>query len=195
MNVCFHLENIIFEREVENMGVDTKGLLRGRVKHEEVLNFIRQKFDENAKSCVELKDYGSYTKHDWIRERYDNTGKWLTWSGFIYFNDGTEDWSIFYCYTNNNSYENLDYYNDYGLEDMVKSETTYLSMSCLGKSKEIMKTIVSHFGGWIDENDCDSEPYYPIIKNADGSIKPVIRITMEELYKKFGGVVLIKKDK
>ena len=177
------------------MGVDTKGLLKGKIEHEEVLSFIRQKFDENAKSHIELKDYGSDSKHDWIKERYDNTGKWLTRSGFISFNDGTEETNIFYCYTNNNSYENLEYYEDCGLEDMVKSETTYLSMSCFGSSKKIMKEIVSHFGGWIDENDCDNEPYYPIIKNVDGSIKPVIRVTMEELYEKFGGVVIIAKDK
>jgi len=189
------LENIIIEREVVNMGVDTKGLLRGKVEHEEILNFIRQKFDEGAKSFIELKDYGSDIKHDWIKERYDNTGKWLTWSGFIYFNDGTEDRSIFYCYTNHNSYENLDYYTEYGLEEMVKSETTYLSLSRYGNSKEIMKAIVSHFSGWIDEDDCDNEPYYPVIKNSDGSINPVIRVTMDEIYEKFGGVVLIQKNK
>jgi len=183
------------KREVESMGVDTKGLLKGKIEHEEVLNFIRQKFDENAKSFVELKDYGTDSKRDWIKERYDSTGKWLTWAGFISFNDGTEDRNIFYCYMNNNSYENLEYYKDYGLEDMVKSQTRYLSMSCFGNSKEIMKAIVSQFGGWIDEDDCDDEPYYPIIKNADGSIKPVIRVTMEKIYEKFGGVVIIAKDK
>jgi len=171
------------------MGVETKGLLKGKVDHEEVLNFIKQKYDTNAKSYVELTNYGSDSEYDWIKERYDDSGKWLCWNGFISFCDGEMYRSLFYCYTNHNSHHNLDYYDEFGLADMVKSETTYLSNS----SVEIMKEIVAHFGGWIDENDCDYEPYYPVFKNADGTIKPVIRVTMEEIYEKFGGVVIITK--
>lgn len=177
------------------MGVDTKGLLKGKVDHEEVLNFIKQKYDQNAKSDVKKCDYGLDAKYEWIKQRYDDSGRWITWSGFITFNDEEDDTSIFYCYTNHNSYENLDYYSEYGLEDMVKSETTYLSMSRFGNSKETIKAIVSHFGGWIDEDDCDNEPFYPIEKNADGTIKPVIRVTMEEIYEKFGGIVIIDKSR
>lgn len=54
-----------------------------------------------------------------------------------------------------------------------------------------MKKIVTEFGGWLDENDCDDEPYYPVDKNPDGSIKPIIRVTMEEINTKFGDTVLI----
>ena len=58
---------------------------------------------------------------------------------------------------------------------------------------EIIKEIVAHFGGgWIDENDCDDEDYYPIELNVDGSIKQVQYITMEDVYEKFGSVVIIK---
>ena len=55
-----------------------------------------------------------------------------------------------------------------------------------------MRDLVSQFGGWIDENDCDDEDYYPISKDTDGNITPVILVTMEEIYQKFGGVVIIK---
>lgn len=61
------------------MGVDTKGLLKGKVLHEEVLNFIKQKYDQNAKSYVKLEDHGIDKNYEWIKERYDTTGKWLTW--------------------------------------------------------------------------------------------------------------------
>jgi hypothetical protein len=66
-------------------------------------------------------------------------------------------------------------------------------LGCWGDSVEIIKDIVTHFGGWIDENDCDDKEFYPILKNEDGNIKPIIYITKEELYEKFGGIVIIKK--
>lgn len=55
-----------------------------------------------------------------------------------------------------------------------------------------MRDLVLQFGGWIDENDCDDEDYYPISKDADGNISPVLLVTMEDIYQKFGGVVIIK---
>ena len=44
---------------------------------------------------------------------------------------------------------------------MVNSETTTITLGCWGSSVEIIKELVSHFGGgWIDENDCDEKEYY-----------------------------------
>lgn len=177
------------------MGVETEGRLLGYIKPEEVLNLIKQKYDKNAVSCVKYYSYGLDKDKEWIQERYDNSGKRLTWSGFINFKDGEEDRSIFYCYTNHNSYENLGFYSEYGLEDMVKAQTTYISMGYHESSVDIIKSIVTEFGGWIDESNWDDEEYYPIIKNEDGTIKPVFYVTMEEIYDKFGGVVIIDKTK
>ena len=175
------------------MGVDTKGKLKGYVSPQEVLNFIKQTIDSNAKSHVELKDYG-IAEYDWIKERYDNTNKWLITSGFINFTSKQgEQRSLFYCYNNVNSYENLEYYSEYGLENMVKSETTDIMLGCYGDSVEVIKSIVTEFGGWIDENDCDDKEYYPIEKDSNGNIKQVFHISMEDIYEKFGGVVIIDK--
>ena len=59
--------------------------------------------------------------------------------------------------------------------------------------KKIIKELVAYFGGgWIDENDCDDEEYYPIELNNDGSVKPVKYVTMNDIYEKFGCVVIIK---
>lgn len=38
----------------------------------------------------------------------------------------------------------------------------WLSLGMWGNSVEIMKYLCKTFGGYIDENDCDSEPYYSI---------------------------------
>lgn len=48
---------------------------------------------------------------------------------------------MFYLYSNVNYYENLDYYKTLGLEDMVKSETTYISLGYDENSCEIIKSI------------------------------------------------------
>jgi len=132
------------------MGIETKALLKGKVEHDEVLDFVKKRYDANAISHVEFTNYGSDSGYDWIKERYDNTGEWLSWSGFISFYDGEKRRSLFYCYVNHNSYRDVDQYARVGLVDMVKSETTYLRIyNC---PKEIMKEIVTHFGGWIDES-------------------------------------------
>lgn len=175
------------------MGVDTKGLLKGRVSPEDVLNFIRQTFDPNSISHVKLNNYGDDSSYEWIKERYDDSGEWKTWRGYIYFHDGVRDRSLFYCYTNHNSWENLKYYSEFGLEDMVKAETTHISLNKDESSIDDIKKIVTHFGGWIDEDDCDDELYYPILKNKDETIKPVIHVTMDDTYEKFGATVIIDK--
>lgn len=36
----------------------------------------------------------------------------------------------------------------------------YVSLACYGSSVEVIKDLVNKFGGIIDEDDCDDEPYY-----------------------------------
>ena len=74
---------------------------------------------------------------------------------------------------------------------MVKAETTYISLSCWGNSIEIIKKIASHFGGWMDENDCDDEEYYEV--SPTGEKIEVKMVTMQEIYEKFGEIVIIKE--
>lgn len=175
------------------MGLDVHGKLIGNVRHEEVFNFIRQKIDANAVDYVKSEEH-DMIKVSWGHIKYGECDKWVTTSGFISFTtkDGNSR-SLFYCYDNINSLENLKYYSDLGLADMVKAETTFISLGYNGEAVEIIKQIVAHFGGWIDENDCDDTPYYPILKNDDGSLKPVIEVTMNDIYDKFNAVVIIKK--
>lgn len=174
------------------MGVNTQGYLKGYIKPEYLLNYIKQKYDANATMTIRTHDYGEKSKLDFIKETYDEFDKWLIEEGRINFIDGIDQRSLFYMHDNINSYENLEYHAKNGLEDMVKQEKTSLSLGCWGNSVEIMRDLVSQFGGWIDENDCDDEDYYPISKDTDGNITPVILVTMEEIYQKFGGVVIIK---
>ncbi len=173
---------------------DTVGYLKGKVLVEDLLNIIRQKIDPNARiTSSKFNTIGSDSDCSFIEKRYDDTGLWLIYNGNILFNDGVNNRTIFTTYTNHNSYQNLDYYKRYyGGEEMVKSETTYISTPAGNKSVEIMKEIMSIFGGWMIEND-SNEPlvFYEIDKNESNDVKPAIHVTMRDIYEKFGGIVII----
>lgn len=178
------------------MSVDTCGKIKGFVRHEEILNFIKQKWDKNARDNVEKRINCPISECDWeytINEHSEDNKNWYSIHGFICFKYNDEDRMLFYNYNNLNNYENLEYYSKYGLQEIVKAETTTINLGYWGSSVEIIKELVAYFGGgWIDENDCDDEEYYPIELNNDGSIKPVQYVTMNDIYEKFGGVVIIK---
>lgn len=177
------------------MGADTHGKIRGFVRHEDIFNFIVQKYDENAVCDIKNRVNSPLSECDWkykINEHSEDNENWYSISGRIDFNYHGEERSLFYVYDNLNSYENINFYSEHGLKDMVLSETTYLSLGFWGSSVEIIKEIVAHFGGgWVDENDCDDKEYYPIEVNTDGSIKPAQYVTMKDIYEKFGSVVVI----
>ena len=177
------------------MGVDTHGKIKGFIRHEDILNFIRQKWDKNARYGIEKSIVCPLSECDWkyiINEHSEDSENWYTISGFICFKYNDEDRMLFYTYQNINSHDNMKYYLEHNLRDMVESETTFLSLGYWGSSVEIIKEIVAYFGGgWIDENDCDDKEYYPIELRVDGSIKPVKYVTMNDVYEKFGSVVVI----
>lgn len=177
------------------MGVDTCGKLLGHVKKEEVINYIYYNWDKDVTSNINYYDRNDWIEKDFIKEIYDKDKNVYSEFGMIYFKYNSEQRSLFYCYNSYNAYENLNFYKKCGLEHMVKSETTYISLSKWGSSVEIIKELVSYFGGYVDESDCDDEEYYYISSIQLDRIKelpPVIYLTQEELNKHFGGIVVIK---
>lgn len=178
------------------MSVNTCVKLLGHVEPEQIFDFIREHFDSKTKllSLNKSSFDKSASDYDFIKEVYDDTNKATSYSGHLcLFKFNEESRMMFYAYDNYNPYENLDYYSQHNLENMVKAETTYLSLGNWGSSVEIMTAICRAFGGWIDEDDCDGKPYYWI--PADGVIEPkkIQHVTMEEVYKQFGEVVVIDK--
>lgn len=142
------------------MSCDTILKLKGHITEEQIVNYIDEHYKLISDGTHE-ENYGSVNQLDNVKEKYDDSNEWKITEGFISFNDGNENRAMFYLYQNVNFYENLEYYNRYNLEDMVKSETTYLNLGLYGNSVEIMKGIAKEFGGWLDENDCDDElPYW-----------------------------------
>lgn len=147
------------------MSLNTYGKIKGFVSHEEILEFIRNNYDSNANDHVSFHDEGPLSDITWehqINEHSaDNENKY-SWYGYISFKHNNDRRSLFYSYCNVNSLENLAFYKEHNLENMVRAETTFISLSYWKDSVEIIKAILEHFGGgWIDENDCDNQEYYP----------------------------------
>lgn len=160
------------------MSAEVKVRLKGYVKPEEVLNFLQQKGDINPTARVH-------------RQFYETDKSWYIDSGYILFN--YKDFGdMYYYYSSEGRNENYDYWVEKGLKEMAETETTTLSMYSCKDNINLMRQIAAEFGGWIDENDCDEELFHEIVKSPDGTIKPVRYVTMQEVYEKFGEIVVIK---
>lgn len=147
------------------MGCDTIGRMKHFVKHEDILEFIKKRYDSDATAEIKRKNCGKISEYKdpfKINEHSDNDIYHYQISGFIFFKDGTDTRMLFYFYSNLNFFENLEYYQEENLEEMVQAETTYISLGCNGNSIGIIRDILEEFnGGWLDENDCDDEsPYF-----------------------------------
>ena len=157
------------------MGRDTRGRIKGYVKYEDIFEFIKQRYDKGATYNISKNINCPLSECHWkyeINEHSSDNDNWYITSGFIYFKYKEEDRMLFYYYSNINSFENLKYYTEFSLEDMVVSETTSISLGYWGSSIEIINEIVEHFGGgWVYENDCDDEEYYAVKAKYD-SVAP-----------------------
>ena len=152
------------------MGYDTVGRIKGFVSHQDITDFIKEKYDKNVEDYVVRYVMKPISKCDWkhkINEHSEDKVNWYNEHGFIYFKYNGEKTALFYDYDNVNHYENEKYYSELGLADMVESETTHIDFGIVKDTEEeenvkILKEIISHFGGgWLDNNDCDDEePYW-----------------------------------
>ena len=75
-----------------------------------------------------------------------------------------------------------------------KNRLVFLDLDYWGYSVEIMRSILSYFSGWLDENDCDKEEAYFIEEQPDGVTPNIIKITRKELNRRLGGMVVIIED-
>ena len=151
------------------MGCDTHGKIKGYIRHEDILNFIQQKWDKNAEDVVQKKIIQPFSECDWnfrINEHNEDPENWYVVCGHIYFKYDDENRSLFYCYSNLGTNDN--YYYKIGLPELAESETTFISLGYWGSSVALIKEIVAHFGGgWVDDNDCDTEDYYSVSVDVD----------------------------
>lgn len=177
------------------MGCETIAKIRGHITPEEIINYIRVTIDKNVSYNIKTDDYGNIddtVNHGYIKNVYDDSEIMNITSGFINFTtiSGNKK-SMFYFYQNVATEENIEYYKRTGLAEIAETQTTTLMVSADNEAVEILTKIVSMYGGWLDENDCDEEKFYKILKSSDPLPVKIIHVTMEELNKMYGGVVVI----
>jgi len=113
-------------------------------------------------TVIELSDYMKTKFSDVAIEKTSYGDMFL-----ILFNDG-KDKRTLWCH-----WGDVSMYDNY-------IQGVSLSFGLWGNAIEIMKDIVGHFGGYVDENDCDDNGYYPI--NIDKFIADA-ELTDLELFK------------
>lgn len=149
------------------MSVDTHARLDGHIVPEAIVEVLQKLYGDYGSIQIAYRKMDDWEEIPQIKERYDNSGRWRNDSCFINFHTPDHELrQMFYMYLNVNFHENLEYYTHFGLEDMVKTETTFLSLGKWGMSIEVLKAVVEHFGGWLDEDDCDDIPFYRINKET-----------------------------
>lgn len=131
------------------MSVKTKVYLLGHVTVPKLLDFLKD-YQPVSDVC--------HTQHEMLPEaiqsvyhKYDDE-KWYADYGFISFNmpNGVRR-HLFYSYSNVIFCNNAGCYYPPEAREIVESETTDLSLECDEAAIQIMKEIVSYFGGWIKE--------------------------------------------
>jgi hypothetical protein len=102
------------------MSVDTKGVLNKKITGKEIYDVIIDKFDKDAIFDIKMTNY----------KDYDNSEQ-----GSIFFNDGEDKRSIFYCITSDQAIDS----------EYDRIPHVNLSLGNWGNSVEIMTEILKVF--------------------------------------------------
>lgn len=142
------------------MSIDVVGRLRGKIPLEEVLKYVQERYDKNAYIYGKRHYRPSFIATNDVKAFFGKDGVCTITSASIMFAYKGAGHYIRYYYMDANTWEELDKYGALGLEDMVKSEKTEISSKADNSMKDIIKSIVEHFGGWFQENDYDGIPVF-----------------------------------
>lgn len=139
------------------MSVKTKVYLLGHVTVPKLLDFLK---NYNPVSNVYHGENEILPEAvQSVYQKYDDE-KWYTDFGYIFFDiPNSVKRQLFYFYSNIAFCNNAERYYPPEVKKMFESETTYLSLVCDEAEIQIMKEIVSYFGGWINESDSDDDDY------------------------------------
>lgn len=110
-------------------------------------------------------------------------------SNIVFDADESDLIDIFYDYSREKDSEALEYFRSIGLEEMVSTDTTYLSTKVGAKKREIMKSIVQEFGGWICFDDQLEEDKYYYFEGRRNTDHPIKTISDKSLYEQYASKV------
>ena len=178
------------------MGVCTRALLKGKIRPEEIANFILHHYNLEPNQ-IRVQDIFTDSiklenKLKPIKQYGNNKEYWNTDSTHIVFInpfDKKRFRSLFVYYSNCVFKDNDDSH------ITSQYETTYISLGHDEDAIEIIKAITSYFGGWMDVHDCDDTDYIEVVPEGsevkNEGIKPIFYFTIEELQEHFDGIVKI----
>lgn len=147
----------------------TKGyIIDDELELVEIYDFVKQHLDPNAK----LNEYAN--RFGEVREVA------------IYFHYKNDERRLFCMDHNGREFS----------KNGAKHRMIIMDLDFWGSSVEIMKGIVSFFGGYLEENDCDEEDAYHLDADKKVTIgqENIIKITRSELNRRLGGTVVIIED-
>lgn len=145
------------------MTAKTHGYITKEIELDQIYSFVLKWFDPNAKVNRYENKFG---------ERNEMA---------IYFNYKGEERRLFMIVYKSRKFSKTG----------EKERQIFLDLGYWGHSVEIMKSIISFFSGYLDENDCDQAGPYFIEAHPEGVVPNIIKITRAELNKKLGGTVVI----
>ena len=177
------------------MSVCTRALLKGKINPEEIANFILHYYNLKSNQIrvwdISTDSIKIENKLKPIKQYGRDTYFWNTDRTCIVFNSPFNKEihkSLFWYYSNC-------VFNGEDTHITSQYETTYISLNYDEEAIKIIKAITAHFGGWMDENDCDDVDYIEVAPEGSEAknkeIKPIFYFTIEELQKHFDGIVKI----
>ena len=151
------------------MSERTIGNLNGFVSHEDILNYIKKKYDPMATVNVDktiVANLSDFKEEYQINPHSETDQYYYIVDGYISFNYRNLNRTLMYSYKNINWTEKLEYYKSLGLEDFVRAEKTYIDLIFDNDSVKIITNILHNFtGGWINEKENDDKSYYFVDRN------------------------------
>lgn len=160
------------------MGIDVRCLLKDHITPEQIVEFLKTKYENVSIETVchsfnrtKLKDI----TFNFIKKPDSESETWDICSGFIAFTDGEDKRLLHYFHDNIIETGCIQDFIDYTLpksENVNELLGAYItsgvsiSLGLWNNAVEIITEICNHFGGWIDENDCDEIGYKYIEKEV-----------------------------
>lgn len=116
------------------MTVNTKGIFNRRVSEYEIAKFIKDTYDAKNISIIPTFFPGD-DLNDFVKIKFEAHSEERIM--YVFQNSGDE-----FKYVDNS----------------ISNKMTLISLGCWGASKDIVRSLISHFGGgWVINNDCDGD--------------------------------------
>lgn len=161
------------------MSVKVEGYFKSNIGTEDIYNFILQVYDMGAKISVGLTSLFEHND--------DLPQESIRIISFSYKGENRDLRIV----TNNRI---TDLSSMKGSLDFNGELYTFINLGKFGVAEEVITTLLGHFGGYIDKDDCDDIGLELVPTNINALVKPIKNMTLNDVYKDYGCLVKISKE-